>query len=64
MIHLITGGSGSGKSRYAEQQILELGEGRRIYLATMKAIRELTGTALCGRRRILRLWNATRGWRS
>ena len=35
MIHLITGGSGSGKSRYAEQQILELGEGRRIYLATM-----------------------------
>ncbi|MCI1306134.1 MAG: bifunctional adenosylcobinamide kinase/adenosylcobinamide-phosphate guanylyltransferase [Lachnospiraceae bacterium] len=35
MIHLITGGSGSGKSRYAEQQIEELGDGPRIYLATM-----------------------------
>lgn len=35
MIHLITGGSGSGKSRYAEQQILELGDATRIYLATM-----------------------------
>ncbi|MGN0434083.1 MAG: bifunctional adenosylcobinamide kinase/adenosylcobinamide-phosphate guanylyltransferase [Bilifractor sp.] len=35
MIHLITGGAGSGKSAYAEQKILELGEGRRIYVATM-----------------------------
>ena len=35
MIHVITGGSGSGKSRYAEQQILELGDNRRVYLATM-----------------------------
>ena len=37
MIHLVTGGSGSGKSLYAEQQIALLGEGRRIYLATMSA---------------------------
>ena len=36
MIHVITGGSGSGKSRYAEEQILELGENRRIYVATMQ----------------------------
>jgi adenosylcobinamide kinase/adenosylcobinamide-phosphate guanylyltransferase len=35
MLHLITGGSGSGKSAYAEQQVLSLGEGRRIYIATM-----------------------------
>ncbi len=35
MLHLITGGSGSGKSRYAEQQILDFGEARRIYIATM-----------------------------
>jgi adenosylcobinamide kinase/adenosylcobinamide-phosphate guanylyltransferase len=35
MIHLITGGFGSGKSSYAEQQIVALGEGERIYLATM-----------------------------
>ncbi len=35
MLHLITGGSGSGKSRYAEEQILNLGPGQRIYIATM-----------------------------
>ncbi len=35
MLHVITGGSGSGKSRYAEQQILDLGPARRIYIATM-----------------------------
>ncbi len=35
MFHLITGGSGSGKSRYAEQQVMELSEDGRIYIATM-----------------------------
>ena len=35
MMHLITGGSGSGKSAYAEAQVLAAGEGRRIYIATM-----------------------------
>lgn len=35
MLHVITGGSGSGKSRYAEQQILDLGPAGRIYIATM-----------------------------
>ncbi|MDO4616941.1 MAG: bifunctional adenosylcobinamide kinase/adenosylcobinamide-phosphate guanylyltransferase [Lachnospiraceae bacterium] len=35
MLYVITGGSGSGKSRYAEQQILDLGPARRIYIATM-----------------------------
>ena len=35
MLHLITGGSGSGKSAYAEKQVLAAGEGRRIYIATM-----------------------------
>lgn len=35
MFHLITGGSGSGKSAYAEEQILKLGEGNRVYIATM-----------------------------
>ena len=37
MFHLITGGSSHGKSRYAEAQILEAGEGKRIYIATMNA---------------------------
>jgi adenosylcobinamide kinase/adenosylcobinamide-phosphate guanylyltransferase len=35
MLHVITGGSGSGKSAYAEQQVLQAGAGRRIYIATM-----------------------------
>ena len=35
MITLITGGSGSGKSAYAEDTLLSFGEGERIYIATM-----------------------------
>lgn len=35
MVHLITGGSGSGKSAYAEQCILDLGDAKRFYIATM-----------------------------
>ncbi|GLC77895.1 bifunctional adenosylcobinamide kinase/adenosylcobinamide-phosphate guanylyltransferase [Lacrimispora brassicae] len=36
MITLVVGGSGSGKSEYAESLVMSLGEGRRIYIATMK----------------------------
>ncbi len=36
MMILVTGGSGSGKSAFAEQRVLSLGEGRRIYIATMQ----------------------------
>ncbi len=35
MLALITGGSGSGKSAFAENRVLSLGENRRIYIATM-----------------------------
>lgn len=35
MLVLITGGSGSGKSAYAEDRVLSLGEGPRVYVATM-----------------------------
>ncbi len=35
MMHLITGGSGSGKSAYAEQQVMNAGKKHRIYVATM-----------------------------
>ncbi len=35
MFHVITGGSGSGKSAYAEQCVLDLGPAHRIYIATM-----------------------------
>ena len=36
MIHPVTGGSGSGKSAYAEQCILDFGGTRRVYIATMQ----------------------------
>lgn len=35
MLTVITGGSGSGKSAYAEDLILSYGPARRIYIATM-----------------------------
>jgi adenosylcobinamide kinase/adenosylcobinamide-phosphate guanylyltransferase len=35
MMYLITGGSGSGKSAFAEETIVSFGEGTRIYIATM-----------------------------
>ncbi|MDD3279512.1 MAG: bifunctional adenosylcobinamide kinase/adenosylcobinamide-phosphate guanylyltransferase [Lachnospiraceae bacterium] len=35
MFQVVTGGSGSGKSAYAEEQILSMGKARRIYIATM-----------------------------
>lgn len=40
MFLLVTGGSGSGKSEYAEQRVLDLGAGHRIYLATMQCFDE------------------------
>ena len=36
MVTIITGGSGSGKSEYAESEIMKLGKRERIYIATMK----------------------------
>ena len=35
MLHLITGGSGSGKSAYAEAQVMSAGIEKKIYIATM-----------------------------
>ena len=35
MLVLVTGGSGSGKSAYAEEKIMSFGQGKRIYIATM-----------------------------
>ena len=36
MFIVVTGGSGSGKSAYAEDKILGFGAGRRFYVATMQ----------------------------
>lgn len=35
MFRVVTGGSGSGKSAFAEQCVLDFGPARRIYIATM-----------------------------
>ena len=40
MFILVTGGSGSGKSAFAEDRVLSFGESRRIYIATMQAFDE------------------------
>lgn len=48
MIHLVYGGSGSGKSAFAEAQVLSLGEGPRWYVATMQVYGEE------GRQKVLR----------
>lgn len=40
MIHLVYGGSGSGKSAFAEQMIMNLNARNRYYLATMKVFGE------------------------
>lgn len=38
MLVVVTGGSGSGKSAFAEETVLSFGEARRIYIACMVAI--------------------------
>lgn len=40
MFVIVTGGSGSGKSAFAEERITQLGEGKRIYMATMMCFDE------------------------
>ena len=42
MLLMVTGGSGSGKSAYAEGRVLMFGEGERLYLATMRCYDEET----------------------
>ena len=63
MMHLVTGGSGSGKSAYAEQQVLEAGDAPRYYIATMmpygvRAAAEWRSTAGCAGKSTLRRSNA------
>lgn len=40
MIYLVTGGSGSGKSAYAEAMVMQSGGRKRYYLATMEVFGE------------------------
>ena len=38
MLTLVTGGSGSGKSAFAEDRVLSFGDAQRIYIATMHPV--------------------------
>ena len=40
MLTIVTGGSGSGKSAFAEDKVLAFGEAQRVYIATMHPIDE------------------------
>ena len=53
MFVLVTGGSGSGKSAYAEERILRFGDAHRYYVATMQCHDEETRTRI-SRHRALR----------
>lgn len=50
---LITGGSGSGKSRWAEDFLLSLGAAPRVYIATLKVYDD-EGRARIARHRMMR----------
>lgn len=47
MIHLVTGGSGSGKSAYAEQCILDFGGTRRALYRNDAAVQVRKAGAYC-----------------
>ena len=57
MFHLITGGSGSGKSEYAEQKLMEYashskGNKKRYYIATMMPFGKETEEKIARPRRL------------
>lgn len=52
MFMVVTGGSGSGKSAWAEQQVLRLGAQKRYYIATMKCADEESRRRIARHRRM------------
>ena len=52
MLVVVTGGSGSGKSAFAEETVLSFGEARRIYIATMQAFDEESNRRIRRHRRM------------
>lgn len=52
MITVITGGSGSGKSAYAEEMVLAQGPARRYYIATMRSWDEECAEKIARHRRM------------
>ena len=58
MTELVIGGNGSGKSAYAEKEVLAAGCGRVYYLATMRVLDEEMERKVARHRRM----RAGRGW--
>ncbi len=52
MFVLVTGGSGSGKSAYAEDRIMQMADPERIYLATMACYDEESRQRIARHRRL------------
>ena len=50
MLTLVTGGSGSGKSAFAEDRVLSFGDAQRIYIATMHPFDRETPKDACRKR--------------
>lgn len=68
MLYMIFGGSGSGKSEYAEDLAVKLCPGEKIYLATLQDIdeemeNELKITEPCGKESILQLLSRGLPWK-
>ena len=57
MLVVVTGGSGSGKSAFAEDRVLSFGESRRI----TAAFEDIAG---CGQEKDLRQLRDTQSWMS
>ena len=65
MLHVVTGGSGSGKSAYAETELLRLTKQnncKKYYIATMsplgtRRLRRLHVIGKCARIKVLIRWN-------
>ncbi len=70
MLIVVTGGSGSGKSAFAEETVvLALEKPEGIYIATMHAFdeeshRRVRDTDTCVKVRALRQWNVIQSWMS
>ena len=66
MLTLVTGGSGSGKSAFAEDRVLSFGDAQRIYIATMHPFDEeshkrIRDTKRCVQEKVSRQLSAIQG---
>ena len=61
MLVVVTGGSGSGKSAFAEDRVLSFGEARLLMKKVTAAFEDIAG---CGQEKDLRQLRDTQSWMS